>query len=315
MIFNLGNTVPVYELQISGVPLATVTVSNTKKTYLQTTDAYGKTVFSKLKRGLWSVVVRKGLEEAAYTVNVGRNHGNSLNINAIPEFSYNGIYEIVDDNENEIVTAVKNWKIRLLTSGTFVLKKQNNAVNEIDVFCVGGGGGGTAFRFTDADGGGEPGRGGGGGYTTTERGISISENIDYPITVGEGGIGDVYPYSSAVQAGSSEAFGVIAKGGYSGNMGNGGDGGSGGGACDRLGGEDGKDGQNWDLYKGGKGQGTTTREFGEPTGNLYSTGGHGGATWGSPNWGLAGNGGCGAWSNQAKGSNGGSGIVIIRNAR
>lgn len=321
MIININPSLPFYILTISTVAGATVVAKKNVRTHTVIADDNGVAVFNRLMKGIWIITATYGGVSESATIELDSEKSQTISINMIPVFTYSTLtgnkgYEIVNDDDVAIDTTTGNWKIRFLESGILTFSKLSSAINGIDVFCCGGGGGGTAFRHTDADGGGEPGRGGGGGYTTTERGISISANIDYPITVGAGGIGNVYLYSSAVQAGSSEAFGVIAKGGYSGNMGNGGDGGSGGGACDRLGGEDGKDGQNWnDGYKGGKGQGTTTREFGEPTGNLYSTGGHGGATWGSPNWGLAGNGGCGAWSNQAKGSNGGSGIVIIRNKR
>lgn len=323
MIFNLGNTVPVYELQISGVPLATVTVSNTKKTYLQTTDAYGKTVFSKLKRGLWSVVVRKGLEEAAYTVNVGRNQGNSLNINAIPEFTYDGAYEIVDDDGNKITASLENWRIRFLTSGTLIFTSLNGAANGIDVFCCGGGGGGGASIA---------GGGGGGGYTTTVKNKSVALNTEYVITIGSGG-------GNNASGGNTTAFNVTANGGnpggwYSASTGSatGGAGGSGGGQYGGTYG--GSDGGNGGGTCGGKGQGTTTREFGESSGRLYAGGGSGGlynkgdtSKWipaidesaaGSAQHAPANRGGGGGGSCHTlgpAGGSGGSGIVVIRNKR
>ena len=74
---------------------------------------------------------------------------------------------------------------------------------------------------------------------------------------------------------------------------------------------------------GGTGQGSTTREFGDPAGDLYSTGGQGGTKHDAAVSGLAntGNGGQGACNkindsgyyvkNTDIGS-GGSGIIIIR---
>jgi hypothetical protein len=318
MIFNLGSTAPVYELQIAGVPWATVTVSNTKKTYSQTTDAYGNAVFRKLKKGLWSVIVRKDSEEANYSVNVGRNQNNALNINAIPEFSYTGSYQIVDDNGNIISSAVKNWKVRLLTSGTFIFKKLNNAADGIDVFCVGGGGGGVDSKALQYEGTG--GGGGGSGYTTTRNKIFVPVNQDNGITVGYGGNRNGY-YDYRTRGGTTTAFGVTAQGGYSGYVYSGGDGGSGGGSAGFYavsGGIDGGNGVSYSSeWNGGLGQGRTTREFG--TGALYASGGSGGGTQGDTYNGASGgnntgNGGSGG-TNGGLGGSGGSGIVVIRNAR
>lgn len=323
MIFNLGSTAPVYELQIAGVPGATVTVSNTKKTYSQITDAYGNAVFRKLKKGLWSVIVRKGSEESRYDINVGRTQSNALNINAIPEFSYTGSYQIVDDNGNPINSAVKNWKIRFLTNGTLTFIK--NAVDVIDVFCVGGGGGGQCGRWLNNNEHRISGGGGAGGYTATARGVSVSEDVEYNITIGAGGYGGYDYYNNGGQGGITSAFGVNAAGGDCGHQ-EGSNGGSGGARCSGLN-SDAKrsgatDGNNIDFpsYGRGYGQGFTTREFGEPTGKLYSSGGHGyGSAIGGNNTGDGGGGGTAPGnpygSANFPGGSGGSGIVVIRNAR
>ena len=128
----------------------------------------------------------------------------------------------------------------------------------------------------------------------------------------------------------------------------GGDGGSGGGGGERgsdpynpsgtagRGGSDGGNGEDLSSYSyGGRGQGRTTREFGEPEGALYSGGGGGrdlyggapggegtpviaahGASAGSLRGGGPGGGygGGGGGSSSAK-SKGAQGIVIIRDAR
>lgn len=49
----------------------------------------------------------------------------------IPNFTYTGTYETVDDGDG-------NWRIKFLTSGIFTLLKPKQLL--IDVFCVGGGG-------------------------------------------------------------------------------------------------------------------------------------------------------------------------------
>ena len=184
----------------------------------------------------------------------------------------------------------------------------------IDVFLVGGGGGGLkhysksgTFSFL----------GGGGGYTKTEKSIVLTNNMEYQIIIGDGGTGaninsnePVTEY--ATSGGSSSAFNFSIDGGKNASNSaiNCGNGGSGGGSS--SGGTDGSDGvvPSGAYASAGKGQGTTTREFGESTGTLYSTGGSGGQ-----NKDRDPNTGDGGGSSSFGGFSGGSGIVIIRNHR
>ena len=140
-----------------------------------------------------------------------------------------------------------------ISSSTFTVPK---GVKKIDVFCVGGGGHGNAANFIDWHGG------GGGGYTNTVLGASVTPGQEIPIVVGS--------------AASASSVGEIcnANGGSNGGSG-GGNGGSGGGsAYFGIGGKDGGNGGATGWRSGGKGQGRTTRYFGESTGTLYSTGGN-----------------------------------------
>lgn len=234
------------------------------------------------------------------------------------DFTYTGDCQVLDDNDN-------NWRIKFLSSGTLVLT--NNIT--IDVFLVGGGGaGGYALTGNTAS-------AGGGGYTKTEKSLVLNTNIEYSIIVGAGG-------TEESNGGDTSAFNVIAGGGNHGQYTKtagvkGGDGGSGGGAAwagssnaPGNGGSDGSDGGSSGAASGGTGQGTTTREFGEPTGDLYAggggglygmssigTGGAGGGGDGGKN-GTPNTGGGGGGNNSKTGSvktSGGSGIVIIRNHR
>lgn len=247
----------------------------------------------------------------------------------IPEFYYTGEYMILNDGD-------RNWRIKFLTSGTFICYKTIN----IDVFLVGGGGGGGKSAQQYHGGG-----GGGGGYTTTAS-IKIKKDTQYDIVIGAGG-------ASANNGSPSTAFGFTAEGGQRGftieatNAQSGGNGGSGGGGKSRFGanGKGGSNGSNGingggssEIGYGGTGQGTTTREFGESSGDLYSGGGGAGARTASGDSAAAaagGDGGGGAGSSNGVGSNGipntggggggganagnggigGSGIVIIRNFR
>lgn len=199
-----------------------------------------------------------------------------------------GTYQVLEDGGG-------NWRIKFLSSGVFTpLKKMT-----IDVFLVGAGGGGAAC-------------GGGSGYTATKKSIVVLSNNSYSIEIGDGGTGSTVSSTAGGDGGRTSAFSVTAKGGVGGKGGtyrwHGGDGGSGGGAYNAGGGVDGANGSNnpdSSTYKGGTGQGTTTREFGEASGDLYASGGSGvlnGATAGADNTGDGGD----------NGKAGGSGIAIIR---
>ena len=270
------------------------------------------------------------------------------------DFTYTGECEVIDDSTDSEV----NWKIKFLTSGTFI--PLNNMI--IDAFYVGGGGGGGGIA------------GAGGGYTKTEKFIYLEQNTEYPIVIGSGGTGVNWSRGAGNNGGNSSGFNYYVLGGYggavntkSGSKASGGDGGSGGGGCGHEstnsgnGGSDGSDGEGgrrnnvgvnpgYNNTYGGNGQGSTTREFGEITGDLYSGGGGGGVNYfngdsGSPDNGLGGSGGGADGCNRhtgiiyncdantgggggggqysyrvggntvIAGSNGGSGILIIRNHR
>ena len=186
-----------------------------------------------------------------------------------------------------------NWRIKFLSSGVLTWLKDML----IDAFLVGAGGGGSIA-------------GAGGGYTKTSRLITLLPNTEYPITIGAGGTAGSLTANGGT-GGNTSAFDITANGGNGGKHllagGNGGDGGSGGGNNGGTGGTDGSDGKSSSSGSGspGKGQGTTTREFEENTGTLYSSGGDGisdGAEAGADNTGDGGD----------YGKAGGSGIVVIR---
>lgn len=201
-----------------------------------------------------------------------------------------------------------NWRIKFLSSGTFTPLK--NMV--IDVFLVGGGGSGATVDHNSW----KALLGGGGGYTQTTKSVVLVAGTAYPVVVGAGAT------AANKQAGTSSAFGASAAGGFSGGESNtsAGYGGSGGargsgsysnGTPYYAGATDGADGAS----NTGSGQGTTTREFGELTGALYSTGGPSGLSSNgisapSPN---TGDGGGAIYSSTS--FPGASGIVIIRNHR
>ncbi len=198
-----------------------------------------------------------------------------------------------------------------------------------DVFLVGGGGGG----------GKNVGGGGGGGYTATYSGVAITPGESVPVIVGAGGTAGS---GSGGNGGYSEFrnSSYRANGGIGGlqDVGIGGAGGSGGGGTfgpeGAVAGAGGTNGGNGGV-NGGNGQGTTTKAFGENTGNAYggggggggwsTVGGGGGATGGGAGGnagqqgasGTANTGGGGGGSGSSTTSNtgaGGSGIIMLRYA-
>ncbi len=214
----------------------------------------------------------------------------------ISDYTYTGSSVLINDGGG-------NWRIKFLTSGTFVYN--GNSSLTIDVFTVGGGGKGTQCWSDVATG-----FGGGGGLTTTQSSIAVTKGASYSIVVGAGATTNG---SSSIRGGTTSAFGVSAIGGQSGWYGGDGSGGSGGSDRGNAGGTNGSNGITvaWTL---GTGQGTTTREFGESTGYLYSNGGHGN---GHARWAEVPrtNSGDGSNANCSIQYDGAAGIVVIRNHR
>ena len=262
-------------LTVTVIPGELVTVSHGDKSQTKAANASGVAVFKGLKAGAWTVAVTRNGKPTAKTVIIVTDYSVSIPLNTIPEFTYTGDYEIVNDSDEPITVSQDNWKIRFLTSGTLTFTNLNGAEGGIDVFLVGGGGNGETIRGA---------RGGGGGYTKTVKGVSIAIATPYTVTIG-------------ASSGTSSAFGASANGASGANGGSGGGGGGSSSGTPGNGGSNGGNGTAGNVSQGGTGQGRTTREFGESTGKLYSGGGGGGAAYA----GTAGH--------------GGSGIVIARNAR
>ena len=246
-----------------------------------------------------------------------------------PAFTFTGNYKI----ENE---GTADWKIYFLTSGTLTFTEEPP---RIDVFLVGGGGSGSITAWSNYDGA----SGGGGGYTTTANNIVVSISNEYAIVIGEGGARTTVGVGAGNDGKSSSAFGASAAGGKGGGNYAGGAGGSGGGNGEWRegkkagpGGSDGSDGGPSEEQNpiGSRGQGTTTREFGESNGKLYAGGGGGSGlnvgisakggiggggdgsndigSDGTPNTGGGGGGSGRKAATGNVGSAGGSGIVVIR---
>lgn len=266
------------------------------------------------------------------------------------DFTYTGECHIIDDTDD----TEENWRIKFLTSGTLIPLKDI----VIDIFLVGGGGSGAVYSGSNNS----SVSGGGGGYTKTKTNVYLHTNSEYNITIASGGStpsrtaingSDGGTTSISSETVTFENLSVVGgKGGKasSNSSATGGDGGSGGGSTTNqtsgisvrggLGGINGSGGQIIYSDSGNQasmtwystGQGTTTREFGEETYDLYATGGNG--CWnttkqeggggysytnkyaGTPN---TGGGGAAGTSTESVipsiNTAGGSGIVVIRNHR
>ena len=296
-------------LTVTVIPGELVTVSHGDKSQTKAANASGVAVFKGLKAGAWTVAVTRNGKPTAKTVIIVTDYSVSIPLNTIPEFTYTGDYEIVNDSDEPITVSQDNWKIRFLTSGTLTFTNLNGAEGGIDVFLVGGGGNGETIRGA---------RGGGGGYTKTVKGVSIAIATPYTVTIG-------------ASSGTSSAFGASANGASGANGGSGGGGGGSSSGTPGNGGSNGGNGTAGNVSQGGTGQGRTTREFGESTGKLYSGGGGGSAAGagaagdstagaganygGAAKNGVANTGGGGGAAYAGTAGHGGSGIVIARNAR
>lgn len=280
-----------YQWYVNGSAVSGATSSSYTRSGLNTAGTFN--VYCKVSNSAGSVNSRT----AVLTVNDYK-----------PAYTYNGTATMTDEGNG-------NWNVVFKTGGTFKFTNLGNASSGIDVFCVGGGGG--APRYCG---------GAGGGYTTTQKAVSVAANTSYTITIGAGGA-SYTDHTNGGAGGTTTAFGVEANGGkgaiwadirdgdaskmYAYRVGA--DGGSGGGGYLGAGGTDGADGEAGEANSGGKGQGTTTRAFGESNGTLYSSGGDSPGDYVEP----AANTGDGAPAGVSYSTpyNGGSGIVIIRNKR
>ena len=185
-------------------------------------------------------------------------------------------------------------RIELYESGDLTLSP-----GTYDFFLVGGGGAGYKGGYSESSD--STGGGGAGGKTFTQKAVTVPKLTVCPALVGAGGS------QSGITVNDSN-FSAQAGGGANQSKGGSGGSGGGGGGEDRgnvRGGSGGSDGSNGadgysktEYHKGGTGQGTTTKSFGEVGGALYAGGGGGGACSGN---------GAGAAGGGGGGGNGGNG--------
>lgn len=192
-------------------------------------------------------------------------------------FSYallNGSEWIHETSYTALATTTKGISA-FTSSANFIVPA---SVRSIDVFCVGGGGGGGRGSSGNDE---YCGGGGAGGYTTTVKNISVTPGQAIAVTIGAGGAVSTDGSASYVTINGNQT--CIAAGGgrgingwnWSGYGGTGGSGGGRGAYFDKGGGVNADNGYS-DGGGGIRGQGTTTRAFGESWNTLYAGGGGGG---------------------------------------
>lgn len=216
-----------------------------------------------------------------------------LDMPALNTTYYLSIYPYVTCSAGEMTGNPLNTTVRTSAEQVVTIKGTQNytipiGYTKADICAVGGGAGGRGgWEGPTAGYAAGGGVGGGGGYVNTVKGISVSAGQVLSAIVGAGGRGG---YGGDGNYGDGGATSSVTRSGTvlvraSGGKADG-DGGSGGGGMGRYytatdnpaggaGGSDGSDGKTGDL-PGGKGQGTTTRAFGNPSGTLYAPGGGGG---------------------------------------
>lgn len=218
-------------------------------------------------------------------------------------FTYTGSYATEGNLEG-------NFVIRFKTSGTLTIGDLGNTASKIDIFMVGGGASGGVGYGMGGDYG-MGGHGGGSGYTKTVKSLSIAKGNTFKIIIGAGGESAAYSTNNdASNYTPGNNGGITSFGSYNVNGGtaataknltmnnttasNGGSsgapsvigkalsqriftmyGGSDGGLSysDPSEGSDAPYIETFNKKYFGTSQGTTTREFGEPTGKLYAGGG------------------------------------------
>ena len=312
-------------LKMDGSPMANTKVEGLtdiieQKTY---TDSNGK-IFLILKEGQYTLSVPSMMNCVDATLT-----SQQVSITA-------------GQRKNVVFQPKSNGATSLRITSTRQIKFSDN-VESVDVFCVGGGGGGGGGAYVSQSNAQSKsaGGGGGGGYTTTKLKASFAPYSEYGAFIGAGGSGGSGGSTSSSAStgfsgstgGTTSVLNVSARGGSPGSggdfyanssTGRGGNGGSGGGGSDYGtdsqyggdGGTDGSDGTTGTRYQnGGTGQGTTTRAFGELDGELFASGGQGGAYYNGSTGSELGSGGGGGYSRSGfcnGGSVGQDGIIILR---
>lgn len=227
-------------------------------------------------------------------------------------------------------------------SGTWTVP---DGVRTIKIHCTGGGGSGAYTRSSYSNNAGAGG-GGAGGYTAYKTGIAVTPGQVIDVIVGAGG--DLGAGGESRASLNGTVLVSAAGGGYAQKKGTdatstsstsyyrvGGEGGSGGGCggttgdseddgtAGANGASNGANGPKLGTLGYGAGQGTTTREFGNSSGTLYSGGGGGGGGYWSwaehPGYGGSGGGGNGGYgstydipANGSAGTGGGGGGGLVK---
>lgn len=161
--------------------------------------------FNSLENGDWTVTGTLNDKKATVIKSIPEFgvYRETLQYSMIPEFTFDGAYDLVDDDNIPIQNTQnweKNWNLILKESGNFYISNMRSLV-EVDIFGVGGSGG--TYRTFSGIGR----RRGHGGSVASYYNERIERNTPYPIMIGAAAPNNEVP------GGDTSGFGHTWKGG------------------------------------------------------------------------------------------------------
>lgn len=162
--------------------------------------------FNSLENGDWTITGTLDKKKATITKSIPEFgvYRETIEYSMIPDFTFDGAYDLVDDDNNPIYSTKNwegNWNLILKESGTFYISNMRS-LDRVDIFGVGGAGG--TYRSVH---GGLGWRRGFGGAVASHYNAKIERNKSYPIAIGAAST------SNEIPGGDTSGFGYVWKGG------------------------------------------------------------------------------------------------------
>lgn len=162
--------------------------------------------FNSLENGDWTVTGTLNDKKATVIKSIPEFgvYRETLQYSMIPDFTFDGAYDLVDDNNNPIYNTENwegNWNLILKESGTFHISNMRS-LDKVDIFGVGGAGGTYRSPITAVGR-----RRGYGGSVASYYNVKIDRNKPYPIAIGAAST------THEVPGGDTSGFGYVWEGG------------------------------------------------------------------------------------------------------